>query len=88
MSVSLPIFIFGFTCQQNVLNCFRELREPTVRRMKKVVTRQIFIASAIYLSVGCFGYLTFGNQFSATEENILTKYKDSNVSVFVVSRSN
>ena len=87
LSISLPIFIFGFACQQNVLNCFRELREPSVRRMKKVVSRQIFIASAIYLSVGCFGYLTFGNHFSATEENILTKYDSSNVSIVIVGRA-
>lgn len=88
LSTSLPIFIFGFTCQQNVLNCFRELREPTVRRMKKVVTRQIFIASTIYLSVGVFGYLTFGSNFNPKEENILTKYDDGNIRIFVVESIN
>ena len=86
-TVSLPIFIFGFTCQQNVLSCYREMIRPSLRRMKKVVTRQIFIASSLYLTVGIFGYLTFGNHFSPTEQNILTKYSTKNVPVFVVLAS-
>ena len=84
-TVSLPIFIFGFTCQQNVLSCYREMITPTMRRMKKVITRQIFISSSLYLMVGIFGYLTFGNHFSSTEQNILTKYSTKNIPVFIVA---
>lgn len=74
LSKSLSVFIFGFTCQQNLLCCYRELINPTFRRMKKVVSRHLFLASSIYLLVGTFGYLTFGNDFHKKEENILTKY--------------
>ncbi len=84
-TVSLPIFIFGFTCQQNILSCYREMITPTMRRIRKVITRQIFISSSIYLMVGIFGYLTFGNHFSPTEQNILTKYSAKNVPVFIVA---
>lgn len=85
---SVPIFIFGFTCQQNVLSCYRELKSPTIRRMNKVMYRQIFLASAIYLFVGMFGYLTFGSNFSDDEQNILTKYSNKNISILIVGRAN
>ena len=81
---TLPIFIFGFTCQMNVLTCCRELNNTSVRRMNKTVTREIFIASSLYLLVGVFGYLTFMNDFSDQDENILTKYDQKNTPVVIV----
>jgi len=85
---SLPIFIFGFTCQQNVLSCYRELYDPTLRRMTKVITRQIFFSSSIYIMVGVFGYLTFGNNFPDDESNILTRYAQKNISILIVNLPN
>lgn len=81
---SLPVIIFSFTCQQNVLGCYRELKNPTPRRMDKVLLRLILASSAIYLMVGCFGYLTFGNDFNDKDQNILTKYDSKNISILVV----
>lgn len=87
ISITLPILIFGYTCQQNVLSCYRELMDPNLRRMKKIVTRQIFMASSIYILVGVFGYLTFGNNFPDTDQNILTKYDNSNPTIVIVAYS-
>lgn len=56
---TFPLFIFSFTCQQNVLNAFQELNAANPRRMKKVITRQLFLCSVLYCFVGIFGYLTF-----------------------------
>ena len=85
LSASLPMFIFGFTCQQNVLTCCRELNNTSVRRMSKTVSRHIFISSSMYLLVGVFGYLTFMNEFSEKDENILTKYDSENIPVVAVA---
>ena len=87
LSTSFPLFIFGFTCQANVLSCYREMIMPNVRRMKKVVMRQMFISSSMYIFVGVFGYLTFGNSFRSTDQNILTKYETSNISILLVGIS-
>ena len=83
---SLPVIIFGFTCQQNVLGCYRELKDPTPRRMDKVLLRLILAAAIVYLLVGTFGYLTFGSDFNDTDQNILTKYDSRNISILIVDR--
>ena len=84
IAYSLPVIIFGFACQQNVLGCYRELKDPTPRRMDKVLFRLVFAATAIYLMVGCFGYLTFGSDFNDQDQNILTKYNSKNISILIV----
>jgi len=80
---TVPVVIFGFTCQQNVLSCFRELQNPTLRRMDKVMARQMLLVSTIYILVGVYGYLTFGTDFSDQDQNILTKYDSKNISVLI-----
>ena len=56
---TLPTFIFSFTTQINLLQCFEELEIPTLRRMHKVLAKQHFICFSIYLFIGVFGYLSF-----------------------------
>ena len=56
---SFPVFIFSFTTQINLLQCFEELEKPTLRRMHKVLAKQHFICFSIYLFIGVFGYLSF-----------------------------
>ncbi len=56
---SFPVFIFSFTTQINLLQCFEELEKPTLRRMHKVLAKQHFVCFTIYLFIGVFGYLSF-----------------------------
>lgn len=56
---TFPVFIFSFTTQINLLQCFEELDIPTIRRMHKVLAKQHFICFSIYLFIGIFGYLSF-----------------------------
>jgi len=56
---TFPVFIFSFTTQINLLQCFEELEVPTLRRMHKVLAKQHFICFSIYLFIGLFGYLSF-----------------------------
>ena len=56
---TFPVFVFSFTTQINLLQCFEELELPTLRRMHKVLAKQHFICFSIYLTIGVFGYLSF-----------------------------
>lgn len=56
---TFPVFIFSFTTQINLLQCFQELELPTLRRMHKVLAKQHFLCFMIYLFIGLFGYLSF-----------------------------
>ncbi|KAG8460572.1 hypothetical protein KFE25_011347 [Diacronema lutheri] len=57
----LSIFVFGFTCQQNVFSVVNELRKPTLARIDLVVGASVLLALALYLPVGVGGYLTYGS---------------------------
>ena len=71
---TFPLFIFSYTCQQNVLQAFQELNTPNERRMRKVVTRQIFLCTVLYLFVGIFGYITYPLVAPSGSGNLLTRY--------------
>lgn len=77
---SFPIFVFAYTCHQNMFAIINEL-EPTeksgsqTRQANMIIRNAITVACASYLVVGIIGYLTFGNSVDA---NIITMYpKDS-----------
>ena len=59
INTTFPLFLFGYTCQQNVLDAYVELESPSIRRMKKVITRQFLLVSTIYLFIGIFGYINW-----------------------------
>lgn len=67
----LPIFVFGFTCQQNVFSVVNELREPTMARIDAVILLSVAIALALYSVVALSGYLTYGQKVKA---DILLSY--------------
>jgi amino acid permease len=56
---TFPIFVFSFTAQLNLLQCYEELELPSLRRMHKVLAKQHFVCFMIYLFIGIFGYLSF-----------------------------
>ena len=57
---NLPIFVFGFTCHQNIFAVNNELRDPTRRRLDLVVVGAVSLALAFYLIIANAGYATFG----------------------------
>ena len=57
---NLPIFVFGFTCHQNIFAVNNELRDPTRRRLDLVVMGAVSLALAFYLVIANAGYATFG----------------------------
>lgn len=81
---SFPIFVFAYTCHQNMFAILNEL-EPSekdgsqTRQSNIIIRNAILIACSSYLVVGILGYLTFGDAVNA---NIITMYpKDSVVSL-------
>jgi len=69
--MNLPILLFAFTCQVNVLDVWDDLSNASDRRMGKVTHRSMLLCLVVYVSVGLFGFLDFG---SDTCGNILKSY--------------
>jgi len=67
----LSIFIFGFTCQQNIFSVVNELQDPMPSRINIVIAAAIGIALAVYLIAAGCGYATFGSE---VESDILVNY--------------
>lgn len=65
VTYTMPIFIFSFMTQFNLLQCYEELEKPSLRRMHKVLAKQHFICFSIYLLIGIFGYLSFPKEDSS-----------------------
>jgi len=58
---NLPIFVFSFTCHQNIFSIYNELSNRTQSRLKKVISTSILSALFLYSIVAMEGYKTFGN---------------------------
>lgn len=73
---SFPIFVFAYTCHQNMFAIINEL-EPSeksgseTRQSNMIIRNAISVACGSYLLVGIIGYLTFGNKVDA---NIISMY--------------
>ncbi|KAK0545763.1 hypothetical protein OC846_004818 [Tilletia horrida] len=81
-----PVFVFAFTCAQNVFPVFNELKRNTEKRVNRVIGAAVGTAGFVYMItrtldlqiVGGFGYATFG---SAVADNIITMYPSTNLFV-------
>jgi len=73
-----PVFVFAFTCAQNVFPVFNELKRNTEARVNRVIGSSVGTAGLVYMVVGGFGYATFG---SAVADNIITMYPSTNLFV-------
>lgn len=81
---SFPIFVFAYTCHQNMFAIINEL-EPSersgsqTRQSNHIIRNAISTACVSYLIVGIIGYLNFGNSVNG---NIISMYpKDSKLSL-------
>lgn len=82
---SFPIFVFAYTCHQNMFAIINELSADekdgsTTRQANIVIRNAIVTACASYLVVGIFGYLTFGNDVNG---NIITMYPKDSISSLI-----
>lgn len=81
---SFPIFVFAYTCHQNMFAIINELKPSETsgsqtRQSNLIIRNAITTACLSYLVVGIIGYLTFGNFVNG---NIITMYpKDSKLSL-------
>jgi amino acid permease len=65
------IFVFAFTCQQNIFAVCSELRNATIARIDAVISASIGVAWVVYMVVAVAGFETYGD---AVKSNILVSY--------------
>ncbi|KAF9359026.1 hypothetical protein BGX26_000353 [Mortierella sp. AD094] len=71
---TLPIFVFAFTCHQNIFSVYNELTDNGQSMLNRIITSSIGSAVVVYHIIGILGYLTFGN---AVGSNIIQMYNSS-----------
>jgi len=69
-----PIFIFSFTCQQNIFAVCNEMQHSSSKKMDQVIWTSIFGSMAVYIIFSVSGYLTFGN---AVHSDVFESYDNS-----------
>ena len=57
---AVPIFVFSYTCHQNIVSITNELHQPTRARTGLVILASVLGALSIYLLISVSGYITFG----------------------------
>jgi amino acid permease len=67
-----PLFVFSFTCHQNIFSIHNELPDNSLPRVKSVIKSCISIAVCVYLTVASIGYMSFGNV--EWKDNIVLMY--------------
>lgn len=70
---TIPSVGLAFTNQPNIYEIVDELKNPTPRRIACVSYSATLVCVILYLVVGVFGYLKFGDE---TRTNILLNYQD------------
>ena len=57
---AVPIFVFAYTCHQNIISITNELHDPTRRRAGITIVSAIGLALLLYIIMAICGYETFG----------------------------
>lgn len=70
----LPIFVFAFTCHQNIFPVVNELQARTQSRLNTVIASSIGIALVVFYIVAMEGYFTFG---SLTRGDVILNYPET-----------
>jgi len=71
---SLPVFVFAFTCHQNIFTVYNEQKDNSQRKINSVIVTSIVIAIGLYEAIAVMGYLSFGK---AVMGNIILEYPAS-----------
>ena len=67
----LSIFVFSFTCHQNIFPITNELKNPNNKRLNSVIILSILVCLTFYCVVSYSGYHTYG---SNVKSDILENY--------------
>jgi len=59
---ALPVFIFAFTCQQNIFTICNEVKNSTRGRIDRIIVAAYLIAGLSFCFAAVLGYWTFGNE--------------------------
>ncbi|PWY97725.1 hypothetical protein BCV70DRAFT_202482 [Testicularia cyperi] len=73
-----PVFVFAFTCAQNMLPVYNELFQNKERRVNTAIASSIGTGATVYLIVGVLGYLSFGSNVG---DNIIAMYPSTSLFV-------
>lgn len=71
---SFPIFVFAYTCHQNMFSLVNELADKSAKSTSRVILQALGVAVSAYLLVGVTGYMTFGEKVVG---NIVVLYPPS-----------
>ena len=71
---ALPLFVFSYTCHQNIFSITNELHNPTRSRNLLVCVLAVGTALGVYICLGSSGYMTFGTKVA---HDILANYPSS-----------
>ncbi|GME89924.1 unnamed protein product [[Candida] boidinii] len=74
MLSNFPIFVFAYTCHQNMFSIVNELKINTPKMINNIIEFAIGMACFLYILVGVSGYLTFGD---LVQGNVIAMYPDS-----------
>ncbi|ETS59511.1 hypothetical protein PaG_06430 [Moesziomyces aphidis] len=73
-----PVFVFAFTCAQNMLPVYNELFHNVEGRVNTAIGSSIGTGGTVYLIVGVLGYLSFGSNVG---DNIIAMYPSTSLFV-------
>ncbi|SJX62615.1 uncharacterized protein SRS1_10811 [Sporisorium reilianum f. sp. reilianum] len=73
-----PVFVFAFTCAQNMLPVYNELFHNSETRVNTAIASSIGTGGTVYLIVGVLGYLSFGGNVG---DNIIAMYPSTSLFV-------
>ena len=76
---ALSIFVFAYTCQQNLFTLVNELENPSQTRIDSVIGASISTACIIFLIAGLCGYWTYGDMVAS---DLLKSYPELSVTTF------
>lgn len=68
---AFSIFIFAFCCQPNIFMVTNELRKPSFRRYRTVMSGAVGLTTLLYITVAICGYSTYGRN---VQSNVLESY--------------
>ncbi|ORZ35498.1 transmembrane amino acid transporter protein-domain-containing protein [Catenaria anguillulae PL171] len=68
---ALPIFVFAFTCHQNIFAVYNEISDNSQSKLNVVISTSISAALVIYYVIGSLGYLMYGDSVAG---NIIRMY--------------
>ncbi|RGB42286.1 transmembrane amino acid transporter protein [Rhizophagus diaphanus] len=71
---NLPIFIFAFTCHQNVFSIYNEHIDNSQASINRVIFSAIGTTATVYQIIGLLGYLSFGDDVLP---NVISMYETS-----------